>query len=106
MEVEVDDGATVGGNEVDGGTRVVVVEEVVVVDVPGSDGDVSCGPIDPSLTTGANPRSADNMLGSFPSMPSAQMPTPAKLFAAASWVASYKDVGSSKNVSCHCVPTS
>ena len=46
------------------------------------------------------------MLGSFPSMPSAQMPTPAKLFAAASWVASYKDVGSSKNVSCHCVPTS
>ena len=53
--------------------------ELVVVDVLVEAGCVVVdGPTPESLTAGANPRSADNMLGLFPSMPSAQIPSPAR----------------------------
>ena len=57
---------------------------------------VLVGPDDRSLTAGALPRSAASMAGSFPSMPSAQIPRPAMWNDAASWAFSASDVGSSK----------
>ena len=45
------------------------------------------------------------MAGLFPSMPKAQMPSPAMWNVLASWAFSARDVGLSKYVSCHWVPT-
>lgn len=95
VEVEADEGVDPTPAAVD---EVVVVDDVVVVDV-------IWGPTAASFTAGENPRSAASMLGSFPSMPSAQMPTPAKLLEVAICAASYREVGSSKKVSCHWLPT-
>src|ERR1039457_5004063 len=91
------------------GSVVVAVVGAVGPDDPGGadgpDGVVADGPATPSLTAGANPARAVNKLGSFPSMPSAHTPMPPRLLASANWAASYSDVGSSKKVSCHWLPT-
>ena len=59
---------------------VLVGEDVeVVVAVVLAEADcVVVGPASESFAAGANPRSAANMAGSFPSMPSAQIPSPAR----------------------------
>ena len=63
------------------------------------------GPVVESLTTGAFPSRAAIMAGSLPSIPRAQMPTPAMWKKEASCAFSAIDVGSSKYVVCHWVPT-
>ncbi len=45
------------------------------------------------------------MAGALPSMPIAQMPSPAMWYVSASCALSANDVGLSKNVWCHCDPT-
>ncbi len=82
VEVEVDVGELVVDEVGDVGELVVVVVELL------GDSDVEVGPAPPSLIGAAPPRSADSMLGSFPSMPRAQIPTPARLALSANWAAS------------------
>lgn len=96
-----DDGASVVVDVVDA----AVVVDVVDVDVVGED-DVDSGPSALSLTAGESPPSAGSMLGSFPSIPNAQIPIPPRSLDAANCAASYKELGTSKKVSCHWVPTS
>jgi hypothetical protein len=93
VELELDVDVDV---DVDVGTDVVVDDELVVV---------VAGPAGPALVAGAKPRRAARRDGSLPSMPRAQIPTPPKFFESASCAASKSDVASSKNVSCHWVPT-
>jgi hypothetical protein len=69
---------------------VVVVgtdDRVVEVDAVG-EGDVVSGPDAKSLTAGENPRSAEIRFGSFPSIPRAQIPMPAKPLVVANCAAS------------------
>ena len=93
VEVEVVDGVEVL-DDVGEGEVVVegeVVDEVVVevdeVDVVG-EADVVVGPTGRSLTAGDNPARADVMVGSLPSMPSAQIPIPPNPLDEANWAAS------------------
>jgi hypothetical protein len=73
-----------------GGPVVVVVaagcaDVVVVVDgdglppLGGTEANVKEGPVGALLAAGGKPQSAARLLRALPSMPSAQMPTPAKL---------------------------
>lgn len=84
-DVDVDDvegeGVDVEGVGVEG----VVVDEVDVDEV---DVDVVVGPAGKLFTAGENPRSADNSVESFPSMPRAQIPIPPTLYDAANCAAS------------------
>jgi hypothetical protein len=82
---------------VETGEPVVVVVaagcDVVVVDedgVPpgGTGGNARIGPVGRVLAGGGKPTSAARSPRSLPSIPSAQMPTPAKLLVLASWAAS------------------
>ena len=72
--------------------EVVVVDVVDVVDVDDVevvDEDVVVrGPVATSLTGGESPPRADSMLGSSPSIPSAQLPVPPRPLDAANWAAS------------------
>ena len=63
------------------------------------------GPVDASLAAGALPSRAASMAGSLPSIPRAQIPTPAMWKKFANCALRAIDVGSSKNVVCHWVPT-
>ncbi len=93
---------------------VEVVEEVelpngpvlseVVVELLG-DSEVTDGPAAPCLMGAAPPRRADNSAALLPSIPRAQIPTPARFALLANCAASYREVGSSKKVSCHWAPT-
>jgi hypothetical protein len=66
---------------------------------------VDVGPGVKSLAAGEFPNRAASMAGSFPSMPSAQIPTPRMWKALASSAFMAIEVGSSKYVSCHWEPT-
>lgn len=91
-----DDGTSVVDVDVDvdgvldvAGVLVVDVVDVVDVDVEVVDEDVVArGPVATSLTGGERPPRADSMLGSSPSIPSAQLPVPPRLLEAANWAAS------------------
>ena len=91
----VDAPVLVDGADVEGTVDVVEVDDV----------DVVVGPTAKLFTAGENPRRADRRVGSFPSMPRAQIPIPPKLYDAANCAASYSEVGTSKKDSCHWVPT-
>jgi hypothetical protein len=65
--------------------------------VPGGPlGAVAFGPVWRSFAAGAFPSNAASMAGSLPSMPRAQMPTPAAWYEFASCALSAREVGSSK----------
>jgi hypothetical protein len=81
---------------------IVVVEFAIEVEVAIlTDAVVVDGPAGPEFKARAKPRRAESMLRSFPSTLRAQIPTPPIPLALAIWAASYNEVGSSKNVSCH-----
>ena len=63
------------------------------------------GPGPRVFTIGALPWSAANMAGAEPSMPRAQMPSPAMWYVLASCAFSANEVGLSNHVWCHWDPT-
>lgn len=90
--VDVDDVEEGSVDDVDvAGAMVVEVVDVVVVDVVDVDvvdeDVVVSGPVATSLTGGESPPRADSMLGSSPSIPSAQLPVPPRSLDAANWAA-------------------
>jgi hypothetical protein len=98
VDVDVELGTVEEVDVVVGSVEVVVVVDgvevvvVVLVDVEvvavGGDVVVVTGPAEKSFVAGEKPRRADNMSGSLPSMPSAQIPIPANPSDVASCAAS------------------